>query len=352
MFCKSCGKQIDNDSAFCSFCGTKQSISQKLQIEAYKYQSIIDTEKNINNETNFDKAPNIVRRTKYDPTYKKEVDVMVVGIILLSIVIILAIIGPFKFENRETYGQYQTSAVAVSLLLRICVTSWVVNIAKRQNRETSAWGLLAFLLPSIALIIIATRKKLFANIQIIEELNSEQNSKILSDKAEKFLIENKYAECIRFSEKAIELNPNNKIATSILNKGKEAVSGNNNFGSLIHTGFCETTDGIILKIVSKLNKTIGAEVFTDDLPTPNGIYNYKEGTHKTHKIIIENGKIKERYFIINHSEFYAERKNEYVASVGDKVFKFDGTSLPNGKYKMGFLMPKMIVENGEIIKFI
>lgn len=351
MFCKSCGKQIDNDSAFCSFCGTKQSISQKPQIEAETYQSIKNTEKKFNNETNFDITPNIVRRTKYDPTYKKEVDVMVVGIILLAIFLILAIVGPFKFENRETYGQFQVSAAAVSLLLRICVTNWVVNIAKRQNRETFGWGLLAFLFPSIALIIIATRKKLFANIQVVEGLNSEQNSKILSDKAKEFFIENKYSECVRFSEKAIELNPNNEIATDILNKGKEAIKDNNNFGSLRQTELWESTDGIILKIVSKLNKTIGAEVFTNDLPTPNGIYNFKEGSHKTHKILIENGKIKERYFIINYSEFYTEQKNEYVASVGDKVFKFDGTSLPNGKYKMGFLMPKMLVENGEIIKF-
>jgi hypothetical protein len=29
MFCKSCGKQIDDDSAFCSFCGTKQPEIQK-----------------------------------------------------------------------------------------------------------------------------------------------------------------------------------------------------------------------------------------------------------------------------------------------------------------------------------
>jgi len=30
MFCKSCGKQIDNDSNFCSFCGVKQSTVNKF----------------------------------------------------------------------------------------------------------------------------------------------------------------------------------------------------------------------------------------------------------------------------------------------------------------------------------
>jgi hypothetical protein len=33
MFCKSCGKQIDDDSSFCSFCGTKQSEIQKAIIK-------------------------------------------------------------------------------------------------------------------------------------------------------------------------------------------------------------------------------------------------------------------------------------------------------------------------------
>lgn len=34
MFCKSCGKQIDDDSIFCSFCGTKQPEIQKTIIKA------------------------------------------------------------------------------------------------------------------------------------------------------------------------------------------------------------------------------------------------------------------------------------------------------------------------------
>jgi tetratricopeptide (TPR) repeat protein len=348
MFCKSCGRQIDNDSTFCSFCGTKQSTDLKPQVQADTNQSINTTQKVYSNETNFNNTTNIVRQPKYDPTYKKEDDAITVGIILLVIALIFAIVGPIKFEDRESYGQFRAVTAIVSLILRICVTIWVVNIAKRQNRETFGWGLFAFLLPSIALIVIATRKKLFANIQIVEGLDNEQNSKILSDKAQEFYNENKYSESIRFSEKAIELNPNNEIATDTLKKSKVAIAGINNVGSSTQTVFRETTDDKLLKIVSKLNQTIGADVFIDDLPAPDGIYNYKAGTHK---LLIENGKIKERYFIERVKNIVVEKTNEHSAQKGDKVFLDTGNPAPTGKYSMGFMASKLIVEDGKFVRY-
>lgn len=348
MFCKSCGRQIDNDSTFCSFCGTKQSTDLKPQVQADTNQSINTTQKVYSNETNFNNSPNIVRQPKYDPTYKKEDDAMTVGIILLVIALIFVIVGPVKFEDRESYGQFRAVTAIVSLILRICVTIWVVNIAKRQNRETFGWGLFAFLLPSIALIVIATRKKLFANIQIVEGLDNEQNSKVLSDKAQEFYNEEKYSESIRFSEKAIELNSNNEIAADILKKSKVAIAGINNVGSSTQTVFRETTDNKLLKIVSKLNQTIGAYVFIDDLPAPDGIYNYKAGTHK---LLIENGKITERYFIERVKNIVVEKTNEHSAQKGDKVFLDTGSPATTGKYSMGFMASKIIVEDGKFVRY-
>ena len=348
MFCKSCGRQIDNDSTFCSFCGTKQSTDLKPQVQADTNQSINITQKVYSDETNFNNTPNIVRQPKYDPTYKKEDDAMTVGIILLVIALIFAIVGPIKFEDRESYGQFRAVTAIVSLILRICVAIWVVNIAKGQNRETFGWGLFAFLLPSIALIVIATRKKIFANIQIVEGLDSEQNSKILSDKAQEFYNENKYSESIRFSEKAIELNSNNEIANDILKKSKVAIADINNVGSSTQSVFRETTDNKLLKIVSKLNQTIGADVFIDDLPAPDGIYNYKTGTHK---LLIENGKIKERYFIERVKNIVLEKTNEHSAQKGDKVFLDTGNPAPTGKYSMGFMASKLIVEDGKFVRY-
>lgn len=239
MFCKSCGRQIDNDSAFCSFCGTKQSNDLKPQVQVDTNQFINTAQKVYSNETNFSNSPNIVRQPKYDPTYKKEDDAIIVGINLLVIALIFNIVGLIIFEDRESYELFRAATAIVSLILRIFITGWVVNIAKRQNRQTFGWGLFAFFLPPIALIVIATRKKIFANIQIVEGLDNEQNSKVLSDKAQEFYNESKYSESIRFSEKAIELNQNNEIATDILKKSKVAIARLNNVGSSTQTVFSE-----------------------------------------------------------------------------------------------------------------
>jgi len=352
MFCKFCGKQIDNDSIFCSFCGTKQSTDLKPQVqteENFSHQHDSKTfQPAYKTENNFTSSPNVVRQPKYDPTYKKEDDAMTVGIILLVIAIFFVIVGPIQFEDSESYGQFKAITAIVSLILRIIITIWVVNIAKRQNRETFGWGLFAFFLPSIALIVIATRKKLFANIQIIEGLDNEQNSKILSDKAQEFYNDNKYSESIRFSEKAIELNPENEIAKEVLKKSKVAFTEANNLSSSVQTVFRETTDGRLLKIISKLNQTIGANVFIDDILAPDGVYNYKSGTHK---LVIEDGKIKERYFINRFNKFYIEQAQEHMPTKGDNVFLITGEPAPTGKYSLGLLNGNVIVENGKFIKW-
>jgi hypothetical protein len=343
MYCKSCGKQIDIDSVFCSFCGTKQSTELKPKVQD-NGNNELSTEQNrtiINNDAN----RNLVNHIKYDPTYKKENEALTFGIVLLVISLIIAVIGPIEFEDSESYSQFRTFASLASLILRIIITVWVVNIAKRQNRETTGWGLLAFFLPSIALIIISTMKKLFANIEIVEGLDSEQNSKILSDKAKEFYNDTKYTESIRFAEKAIELNSSNEIANDILKKSKEAFAEINDS---IQTVIRETVDGKQLKIVSKFNQTIGASVFIAGLPAPNGIYNYKDWTHK---LIVEDGKIKERYFILKVKGLVIEKSEEHSPKKGDKVFLDNGEKAPNGKYSLGFMAPKMIVEDGMFLRY-
>ena len=348
MFCKSCGRQIDNDSTFCSFCGTKQSVNLRPQNQVGISQTLNTTQNVNNNEANFNKSPSLVSQQKYDPTYKKEDDAMAIGIIIWVIVLIFAIVGPLEFQDSESYAQFRVVSAIASLILRIFITGWVSNIAKRQNRETFGWGLFAFLLPSIALIVIATRKKLFAKIQIVDGLDSDQNSKILSDKAKEFYNESKYSESIRFSEKAIELNPNNEIATDILKKSKIAIARINNVGSTTRIVFRDTVDNKLLKIVSKMNQTIGAEVFIDDLPAPDGIYMYKGGTHK---LIVENGKINQCYYIERVKNIVIEKTNKYNAQKGDRVFLDTGSPAPTGKYSKGFMSYKIIVEDGKFVKY-
>lgn len=137
MYCKSCGKQIDNDSLFCSFCGIKQKTSESI-----KDNRIEDT------------------ATLYDLTYKREENALIVGINLLVISLIFAIGGPIQLKNTEFFGQFIAALSIISLVIRCIIPVWVVNIASRQNRDTYLWGILALVLPSVTLIIISTRKKL------------------------------------------------------------------------------------------------------------------------------------------------------------------------------------------------
>jgi hypothetical protein len=346
MFCKSCGRQIDNDSTFCSFCGTKQSTDLKTQVQAYTNQSINTTQKVYSNETNFNNTTNIVHQPKYDPTYKKEDDAITVGIILLVITLIFAIVGPIKFEDKESYVQSLAVTAIVSLILRICVTIWAVNIAKRQNRETFGWGLFAFFLPSIALIVIAKRKKLFANIQIVEGLDNEQNSKILSDKAQEFYNEKKYSESIRFSEKAIELNSNNEIAKEIKKKSKAAKG---NIVNSYQTEIFETDENIELKIVSNFNTKIGADAFINNLTATDGVYiTHEKGMLISREIVIKNGKVIR--FITNRrcKNLKIQMGQNTFPVKGDLVFLDNGDPAPTGIYKQGFL-ETIVVEDGKFI---
>jgi hypothetical protein len=351
MFCKSCGKQIDNDSIFCTYCGTRQSTDFKPHpapdSNKLSEQSGITNQTTYKRESDFNNSAHVTGIVKYDPTYKKNDDAMTLGIVLLIIGLIIAIVGPIQFEDKESYGTFKAITAVISLILRVIITVWVVNIAKEQNRETLGWGLFAFFLPSIALIVISTRKKLFANIQIVNALDNEQNSKILSDKARQFYSDKKYAESIRFSEKAAELNPTNEDAHDILKKCKIAFIEKDNENKSTQTVLRETTDGNLLKIVSQQNRTIGADVFIDDIPSPNGVYTYKSGTHK---LVVENGKIKERYFITRYKNLVVHQVSEDKLTQGDFVYLENGQTAPSGEYSTGFMAAKLVVENGKFIK--
>ena len=41
MYCKSCGKKIDEDSKFCSFCGTKLNIAGLPHEESLTYREFV-----------------------------------------------------------------------------------------------------------------------------------------------------------------------------------------------------------------------------------------------------------------------------------------------------------------------
>jgi hypothetical protein len=195
MFCKECGKEIDNDSKFCSYCGTRQFPKQVSEDQSSLVSKQEHNTQNINVSLSF-KKPSYkknfeeikkeeIKNTsykvdKYDFTYKREINATITGIIILFVLSIILLISrlsedPFFFA---LYYVFLTIWWIISII-------WVVKIAKRQNRNTTGWGFFAFFLPFFGIIIIGLLKKLKKNSQVerIESiLNPVKNSINLSNK--------------------------------------------------------------------------------------------------------------------------------------------------------------------------
>lgn len=98
---------------------------------------------------------------KYDLTYEKDTTPTIIGVFI----VIISMVFYFASGSNDSYDiekAQQTRAIlsVVSLIMRIGITVWVVNIAKSLNRDTTGWGFFAFFLPSISLIVIGQKRKL------------------------------------------------------------------------------------------------------------------------------------------------------------------------------------------------
>jgi len=154
-------------------------------------------------------TPIPISNSKYDLTYRKEGEATFLGVLLLVVPIALNLSGVIKFETEESYNQARMFWGIGSVVLRIAVAAWVVNISSRQNRNSTGWGWFAFFLPSIALIIIGQLKKLRLNIEIDGSLPINQQSAILFEKANQFYSDSRFSESVEVLNKAIEIDRNN-----------------------------------------------------------------------------------------------------------------------------------------------
>ena len=140
----------------------------------------------------------------YDLSYQKEEGITILGIFLFILPIVLKLTGILTFDDIEKYNQAKIFLGIGSLVLRILVTYWVVEISSRQNRDTTAWGFFAFILPTLALIIIGLLKKLKLKIEINNNLPIDEQISMLLDKATKFYIDQRFLESIEITSKVIE----------------------------------------------------------------------------------------------------------------------------------------------------
>ncbi len=180
MYCKSCGKQIDDDSKFCSFCGTRHNITTvSPEIKRETSERVIRNETPIKpiEEKKTEKKEEIVKKEivpKYDLTYQKETGARTVGIILIIFLVLNFIFGPvvIKLNNIDVDDAIKFYS-AFTVIVRILATIWVVGIAKRQNRDAGGLGVLTFISPAILLIIVGSLKKRYNGTQTN---NSKQSS--------------------------------------------------------------------------------------------------------------------------------------------------------------------------------
>lgn len=171
MYCKNCGKTIDNDSIYCNHCGKKQSINrpgdnQKPEPILKENKTLLKTIKEQKLEVS-----NEYNNIKADHSYRKEIEATVVGVVIVIGHLIL-----YNVEYKLTEFVIYTLLIG-ALFLRIAVTIWVVRIAKRQQRNTVFWGLLALFFPPLALIIIGLfRKKTKSSIDTSQKSNKKKSN--------------------------------------------------------------------------------------------------------------------------------------------------------------------------------
>jgi hypothetical protein len=114
----------------------------------------------------------------------------------------------------------------------------------------------------------------------------------------------------------------------------------------LQTVYRETIENQVLRIVSQKNITIGAKVYINEKQAPDNIYIYKA---LTHKLIVKNGIISDRYFLEKVNDFLYEKKYDSEPTIGDKISSVNGQKVNDGKYKYSFFK-SFYVENGIIVK--
>ena len=89
-------------------------------------------------------------------SFERDTTPTIIGIFIIILYLLFYIlIAKGKDYNTEVSGIFSV----IFLVLRIFITIWVINIAKKLNRDKTNWGFLAFFFPSLSLIAIGLKRK-------------------------------------------------------------------------------------------------------------------------------------------------------------------------------------------------
>jgi len=169
MYCKKCGKEIDYDSVFCTYCGQR-----KQSIESTKY-------------TNKDKIlqANLKSRSKtkskIDNNYKRDFSPTIIGIIL----IIANFVTLTILDINSNEDGYRTFGI-IHIIGRIVVAIMIFNIAEKLNRSTIGWAAFGLFLPAPALISIGLMKRKKGLYDNVESIDINEQLRLLDGKDDNF----------------------------------------------------------------------------------------------------------------------------------------------------------------------
>ena len=205
MYCKECGTKIADDSKFCTSCGTKQSFNPEKEIKNQAISNPNQANKSSGRKQEKEFGKQGINPGKYDYSYKKDKAPIIIGVIILIINIFV-----YAFNKGVSEEAYITLRVA-ALVLSVVITIACVKIAKLLNRVGLGWGVFAFFLPPVALIVIGLQKKKLYSLGYDRKSDAEM-SKENNNIAFRLAKVKKHQEALFLANKSIDLNPNNHLA--------------------------------------------------------------------------------------------------------------------------------------------
>ncbi len=287
-----------------------------------------------------------------DNTYRKELEATIVGFCVLVVPLFFDVLEWFDIRDEESYRQADVIYTFIKILIATAIAFWVVKIAKRQNRSEILWGVFAFILPGLVLIIIGLLNKKPLVISLDPNLSAQDQSDELMSKANGFKKDGRFHEALLLLEEIKKINPvypdidgeidtiNNSIATSKTNfkSSREKLS---------------TGEIIVVKMAEHSNQVVGAEVLIDGLPPKDGVVRLLD---KDYRYEIKNGKIANEYYIDYFrlpDGSFLEIDSTKVSALGRKSrigsrAWLNNLPAPDGIYAVG-LFKKIVVSEGRVV---
>lgn len=137
-----------------------------------------------------DKVKNIFikkPKDKFDLSYEKELGASHFGFFILILNFFFYIFFLPDLNSSEV-----AILKLLIFLFRIFIIFPVIGIAKRQNRNKVFWGIFAFVLPPISLIIIGLQRKLKFKLVLDDNLSEIEQIRKLRQRGNKFIEENNF----------------------------------------------------------------------------------------------------------------------------------------------------------------